>query len=200
MLAKQHDPVNLLPFGGEAYLFAPVFSRRESDYYLTALQKGIAWTQESIKIFGRDVMQPRLTAWYGDPDKVYSYSGITMKPLLWTADLKSIKEKTEHITGHAYNSCLLNLYRDGNDSMGWHRDNEKELGPEPVIASVSFGAARTFLFRNYENKKEQVALELRSGEVLLMKGTTQTFWQHALPKRKAVTGTRINLTFRNIVT
>jgi alkylated DNA repair dioxygenase AlkB len=200
MLSKQGGHINLLPFDGEAYLFPNAFTKAESDHYLIALQKEIAWKQEPIKIFGKEVLQPRLTAWYGDKGKTYTYSGITMKPLPWITELQSIKEKVEHITGHTYNSCLLNLYRDGNDSMGWHRDNEKELGPDPVIASVSFGVKRIFLFRNYGNKKEKIPIELLPGSILLMKGATQTFWQHALPKTEKITDMRINLTFRNIIT
>lgn len=197
---EQDDHINLLPFDGEVYLFTNAFTRAESDHYLDALQKEIAWKQEPIKVFGKEVLQPRFTAWYGDPGKAYSYSGIIMKPLFWTNSLQSIKKKVEHITGHTYNSCLLNLYRNGNDSMGWHRDNEKELGTNPVIASLSFGATRTFQFRNYKNNKEKISVELLSGSILLMSGNTQTFWQHALPKTRAVTDIRINLTFRNIVT
>jgi alkylated DNA repair dioxygenase AlkB len=195
---QQRSIENLLPHNGEAYLFTDVFTNTENEIYLNRLQQEILWEQEPIQMFGKEVMQPRLTAWYGDDGKNYTYSGITMKPLPWTPALLSIKEKTEEICKRTFNSCLLNFYRTGNDSMGWHRDNEKELGENPAIASVSFGAERTFQFRNYENKKEIISITLPSGSVLFMAGTTQTNWQHALPKSKKLTDIRINLTFRNI--
>jgi alkylated DNA repair dioxygenase AlkB len=199
ILFKEEDPVNLLPFDGEACLFSYAFSKEESDHYLIELQRGIAWKQEPIKIFGKEVMQPRLTAWYGDPDKAYRYSGITMKPLQWTDTLLEIKEKAEFISGHKFNSVLLNFYRSGQDSMGWHRDNEKELGTDPVIASVSLGAERKFQFRHYKNQKTVISLELEHGSLLLMSGATQNNWQHRLPKSGIAHKPRINLTFRNII-
>jgi alkylated DNA repair dioxygenase AlkB len=199
MLFNEEDSINLLPFDGEARLFSHVFTRKESDHYLIELQKNIAWKQEPIKMFGKEVMQPRLTAWYGDPDKAYSYSGITMKPLQWTDTLLKIKEKAEYISGHKFNSVLLNFYRNEQDSMGWHRDNEKELGTDPVIASVSFGAERKFQFRHYKNQKTVISFELGHGSLLLMSGVTQNNWQHRLPKSGLVQKPRINLTFRNII-
>jgi alkylated DNA repair dioxygenase AlkB len=189
---------NLLPFDGAAYLVPNAFVIEESDYYLTALQYNIAWKQEPIKIFGKEVLQPRLTSWYGDEDKMYTYSGITMKPLPWTNTLLQIKEKVEYITTYKFNSVLLNFYRDGQDSMGWHRDNEKELGTDPAIASVSFGAVRKFQFRHYKDQKKIISLELEHGSLLMMSGSTQSHWQHRLPKSNIVQP-RINLTFRNII-
>lgn len=193
------DVSNLLPFDGAAYLVPDAFTIKESDYYFPALQSDIAWKQESIKIFGKEVLQPRLTAWYGDKDKNYAYSGITMKPLPWTNTLLQIKEKVEHITTHKFNSVLLNFYRDGLDSMGWHRDNEKELGTDPVIVSVSFGAIRKFQFRHYKDQKKIISLELEHGSLLLMSGSTQNNWQHRLPKSSMAKDSRINLTFRTII-
>ncbi len=191
--------VNLLPYDGNAVLYPGFLAGAEHSYYLEQLRQHIAWKQEAIKIFGKAVMQPRLTAWYGDEGKAYSYSGITMQPLPWTEPLQALREKTEKITGYLFNSALLNLYRDGNDSMGWHRDNEKELGPEPVIASLSLGAARLFRFRHYQNKKINIPVVLEPGCLLLMYGATQTHWQHQLPKTKAAQDLRINITFRNIL-
>jgi alkylated DNA repair dioxygenase AlkB len=189
---------NLLPFDGTVYLFPDAFTKEESDDYFVALQYDIAWKQEPIKIFGKEVMQPRLTAWYGDEDKVYTYSGITMKPTPWSNTLLKIKERVEHITAYKFNSVLLNFYRNGEDSMGWHRDNEKKLGTDPVIASISFGATRKFQFRYYKDPKRVIALELGHGSLLLMSGSTQSHWQHRLPKSSVVEGPRINLTFRDI--
>ena len=139
---------NLLPFNGEALLFENFFTENDSEKYFNHLLNEIKWKQEPIKIFGKEIMQPRLTAFYGDTEKTYSYSGIIMKPQQWTTKLLEIKNKIETIANLKFTSALLNLYRDGIDSMGWHRDNEKELGLNPVIGSVSFGAARIFQLRN----------------------------------------------------
>jgi alkylated DNA repair dioxygenase AlkB len=190
---------NLLPFDGTAYLLQDTFTTEESNRYLSALQYDIAWKQEAIKIFGKEVLQPRLTAWYGDENKTYRYSGLTMKPLPWTDTLLQIKERVEHASSYRFNSVLLNFYRDGQDSMGWHRDNEKELGENPVIASVSFGAERKFQFRHYKDQKTIISLVLNHGSLLLMSGATQSCWQHRLPKSSIMQTPRINLTFRNII-
>ncbi len=144
------------------------------------------------------IMQPRLTAWYGDPDKKYSYSGITMAPTNWTTPLMAIKSRVDDCAGVQFNSVLLNYYRDGKDSMGWHRDNEKELGLNPVIASVTFGASRNFQLRHYRDKKSLVQVSLQHGSLLLMKGATQHFWEHQLPKTTKVMSPRLNMTFRVI--
>ena len=149
-------------------------------------------------MFGKEVMQPRLTAWYGDADKNYSYSGVTMVPHQWTARLRQIKEKIEVVAGVKFTSALLNFYRNENDSMGWHRDNEKELGNSPVIGSVSFGATRTFQFRNYKTKKDIKSIELTDGSLLLMRGKTNHFWEHRVAKTSQPVKERINITFRVI--
>lgn len=196
--ALPQTTANLLPYDGHAVVYPDFLTAAEHSYYLEQLRQHIAWKQEAIKIFGKAVMQPRLTAWYGDDGKAYHYSGITMQPLPWTGSLRELKEKTEKIAGCLFNSALLNLYRDGNDSMGWHRDNEKELGTEPVIASLSLGAARLFRFRHYKNKKINIPVLLEPGCLLLMRDTTQTHWQHQLPKTKTAQGVRINITFRDI--
>ena len=141
---------------------------------------------------------PRLTAWYGD--KSYTYSGLENKPQPWLPLLLQLKEQVQNATGHTYNSVLLNLYQTGQHSMGWHSDDEPALGPEPGIASVSFGAARRFGFRHRYNKTQKnFYLTMQHGSVLLMQGPTQHFWQHAIPKTTKPTGSRINLTFRRIV-
>ena len=193
---------NILPFNGEVLLFPNAFSPSESDHYFKHLLNEIAWKHEAIKMFGKQVMQPRLTAWYGDTGKTYSYSGITMQPLSWTETLLKIKQQVEDIAAVKFNSALLNYYRDGNDSMGWHRDNEKELGINPVIGSVSFGASRKFQLRNYADKRIVRNIDLTHGSLLLMRGETQHYWEHQLPKvgsRHGVTGGRINTTFRIIL-
>jgi alkylated DNA repair dioxygenase AlkB len=190
---------NLLPFNGEVQYLPQFFAPQQSDAFLQNLITTIAWKQEPIKIFGKPVLQPRLTAWYGNPGKSYSYSGITMQPLTWTDDLLQIKQRIETFAGIAFNSALLNYYRNGHDSMGWHRDNEKELGPNPTIASVSFGAARSFQLRNHADKSIIRTLQLTHGSLLLMRGQTQHYWQHRVPKTNTPTAARVNITFRVIV-
>jgi alkylated DNA repair dioxygenase AlkB len=187
---------NILPFLGKVVFYHGFFSSAESDHYLSLLQDEIKWKQEPIKIYGKEMMQPRLTAWYGDVDKKYSYSGITMEPRQWTDSLLGIKKMIETVAAVKFTGALLNFYRDGKDSMGWHRDNEKELGVNPVIGSVSFGATRTFQFRNYKEKNPLISIELTHGSFLLMKGETQHHWEHRLPKTSKKIGCRINITFR----
>jgi len=194
-----NDPGNILPYNGETLLFPNAFSKAESDNHLRALINNIEWKHEAIKLFGKEVMQPRLTAWYGDSNKSYSYSGIIMQPLEWTDALLTIKQTIENIAGIQFNSALLNYYRNGNDSMGWHRDNEKELGINPIIASVSFGAARKFRMRYYTDKKIVNDILLTNGSLLIMRGQTQHYWEHCLPKTKQQISGRINITFRVII-
>ncbi len=169
------------------------------DGLLLALINQTIWRQESIRIFGKVHPQPRLIAWYGDPGKQYDYSGISLTPLPWTDLLRDIKGRIEDCTDARFDSVLLNLYRDHNDSMGFHSDDEKELGQEPVIASVSFGDTRIFRMKHKFNKEIPVQkIPLTSGSVLLMKGLTQHFWKHGINKQTEPCGPRVNLTFRTI--
>jgi alkylated DNA repair dioxygenase AlkB len=147
-------------------------------------------------LFGRRVAAPRLEAWYGDPGARYAYSGLAHEPLPWTPLLLDLRERVVDAAGGAYNSVLANLYRDGNDSNGWHADDERELGPEPHIASLSFGAPRRFLMRHRRDPSLRLELLLAPGSLLVMRGATQQCWKHAVPKTRAVTGARINLTYR----
>jgi alkylated DNA repair dioxygenase AlkB len=188
---------NLLPADGEVYYVPGMLSPQQADAYFNELLAGVKWKQEPIKIFGREIMQPRLTAWYGD--KVYSYSGLTMQPSSWIKPLSEIKSIADSYAHFTSSSALLNLYRDEKDSMGWHRDNEKALGPAPVIASVSLGAARKFELRRYDAKKPFIALVLEAGSLLIMKGESQKYWEHRLPKLTSPAGARINITFRRIL-
>jgi len=190
---------NLLPKDGEVYMLPQFFSNEESDRLYKSLQTNIAWKQEPIKMFGKEIMQPRLTAWYGDERMSYTYSGITMQPLSWNDDLTFIKNKIEVETGYAFNSALLNFYRDGNDSVGWHRDNEKSLGINPIIASVSFGTSRDFHLKHVTDRDLTVKVPLTNGSLLLMKGKTQHHWLHSIQKEPKVRSGRINITFRTIV-
>lgn len=190
-------PKNLLPCDGEAYLWSDVMESAEADRYFERLRDGIVWRQESIKIFGRILPVPRLTAWHGDKNATYTYSGLTLQPQPWTPDLMELKGMVEQMTGKQYNSVLLNYYRSGNDSMGWHSDDEPELGENPVIASLSFGQVRSFHFRHKRNRIK-LKIALTHGSLLLMSGATQHRWQHALPRSGTAVFERINLTFRNV--
>ncbi|CAL1518787.1 alpha-ketoglutarate-dependent dioxygenase AlkB [Chitinophaga sp. MM2321] len=192
------NSVNILPADGEAYFYPDFFSVEESDRLWMSLRENIQWKQEPVIIMGKEIMQPRLTAWYGDKGKSYSYTGISMDPLPWTEELMMIKERITAASGHAFNSALLNYYRDGNDSVGWHRDNEKSLGINPTIGSVSFGTPRTFHFRHYRDKQLKTKILLTHGSFLLMTGATQHNWLHSIQKEPKITGGRINITFRTI--
>ncbi|RZS97998.1 alpha-ketoglutarate-dependent dioxygenase AlkB family protein [Cecembia calidifontis] len=189
---------NILPEKGEAYYYQNFFSPAQSDLYLKRLIEEISWKQEPIWMFGKQVMQPRLTAFYGNPGVNYGYSGIQMKPYPWNEVLLEIKNDINKASQTQFTHVLLNYYRDGQDSMGWHRDNEPELGLNPAIGSVSFGASRIFQFRLYHDKTVKREVLLEHGSFLLMAGETQHYWEHQIPKSKKVYGPRINLTFRRI--
>jgi alkylated DNA repair dioxygenase AlkB len=174
-----------------------IFSTQEADMYLKKLLIDIEWKQESMNMYGKTINFPRLTAWYGDDDKPYSFSGITLNPKKWTETLLKIKHIIEPLAKVNFNSVLLNRYRDGNDSISWHTDAEKELGINPIIASVNFGATRKFQLRHI-NSKEKIELQLSHGSLLIMGGEMQHYWQHQVPKTKQAVKERINLTFRVI--
>ncbi len=183
---------------GELIFYPNFFERLESEMFLEKLKETIKWSQESMNMYGKNLYLPRLTSWYGDNDKPYSFSGIKLNPLPWTNELLKIKEKIEPISNSTFNSVLLNRYRNGQDSISWHTDAEKELGINPTIASVNFGATRVFQLRHVKTK-EKIELELNNGALLIMKGELQHFWQHQVPKSKKVNDERINLTFRVII-
>lgn len=182
---------------GEIIFYPNFFADLERNLLLNGLRNNIVWKQESMKMYGKKIDFPRLTAWYGNNDKVYSFSGITLQPLPWTPEILTIKNKIEPIAKTVFNSVLLNLYRDGNDSISWHTDAEKELGVNPIIASVNFGATRKFQLRHMKTK-EKLEIELTHGSLLIMQGELQHFWQHQVPKTSKPVGERINLTFRVI--
>jgi len=182
---------------GEFLYFPSFFNKVESDSFLKELRLEILWKQESMNMYGKKINFPRLTAWYGENDKPYSFSGITLSPHPWSKNLLDIKNKIELKAGVIFNSVLLNLYRDGNDSISWHTDAEKELGKNPVIASVNFGETRNFQLRHIETK-EKIEIELVHGSLLIMQGELQHFWQHQVPKTSRKVKERINLTFRVI--
>jgi alkylated DNA repair dioxygenase AlkB len=169
-----------------------------ADQYFNTLKKTINWQQDDITIFGKTYKQPRLTALYANNSKPYSYSNITMQPTIFTKELKQIKRDIEQEVNHKFTSVLLNLYRNGNDSNGWHADNEKELGQKPVIASLSFGETRPFHFKHRHIKAERHKINLDHGSLLIMQGDMQHYWLHQIAKTKKTIGERINLTFRSI--
>ncbi|MBU3713737.1 MAG: alpha-ketoglutarate-dependent dioxygenase AlkB [Ferruginibacter sp.] len=180
-------------------LYDDFFSTSESKMLFQNLLDKISWQQYDIRMFGRILNQPRLTAYYGDAQKPYAYSGLQLNPNPWNEDLLFIKSRIEAAAKVSFTSVLLNYYRDGKDSMGWHADDEKELGQNPVIGSVSFGETRPFQLRHLKRKEiKRVDIPLTNGSFLLMKGTTQHFWQHQIPKTTRTLGPRINLTFRVI--
>jgi alkylated DNA repair dioxygenase AlkB len=161
----------------------------------------VPWRAEKIVLWGKTYPQPRLIAWYGDPGKNYTYSGITLSPLPWTQMLLNIKSRVEAVARTDFNSVLLNYYRDHWDSMGLHSDDEPELGARPILASVSLGEARTFILKHKRDKGlKPVRLKLASGSLLLMKGDTQRYWKHGIDKETRPCGRRVNLTFRRILT
>lgn len=156
------------------------------------------WTQPVVRMGARKLLSPRLAAWHGDPEAVYTYSGVANIPSPWTDTLQQVRLRLEQAVGVQFNSVLLNYYRNGQDSMGWHRDNEPELGPEPLIASVSLGQKRRFLMQHVREKQMRWKADLESGSALIMAGETQDCWRHSLPKSKSRTQPRMNLTFRRV--
>jgi alkylated DNA repair dioxygenase AlkB len=189
---------NLLPRDGEAHLRRAFLAAPEADQWLERLLREVPWAQTPIKLFGKSVLQPRLTAWYGDADHPYGYSGVRLAPAPWPAYLLELRARVEAVAGIVFTGVLLNYYRDGQDSMGWHQDDESELGPNPTVASLSLGTTRRFLLRRRDAPREKVELRLGHGDLLVMGGATQHHWQHAVPKASGVAGARINLTFRSV--
>ena len=176
-----------------------LFDPKEQSLLMNALQEEIPWKQEHIKLFGKTHPTPRLTAWHGDTHCVYKYSGVVNQPFPWTPSLLIIKTRIESLSnGTTFNCVLLNFYRDGSDKMGWHSDDEKELGPNPSIASVSFGATRRFDFKHKTEAHNKFSIHLESGSLLLMQGDMQHHWLHQIPAQKRIQEPRINLTFRYI--
>ena len=193
------DPISLgLPDSDITY-YPNFLDAHQADTYFEIFKSTVPWQQDDIKIFGKIHAQPRLTALYGNNGKPYSYSNITMQPHEFTQELLDIKERIEVISENKFTTCLLNLYRDGKDSNGWHADNEKELGENPVIASITLGQERYFHLKHRQHKELKHKLLLEHGSLLLMKGTTQHHWLHQIPKTAKPISERINLTYRVII-
>jgi alkylated DNA repair dioxygenase AlkB len=171
----------------------------DADTLFAALRAEVAWSPREIVLFGKRVTSPRLTAWYGEPGTTYTYSGLTLTAEGWTPALRTVRARVEELAGVPFDGVLCNLYRSGQDAMGAHSDDEPELGPNPVIASASFGATRRFVLRHKKRKDiAPVILALEHGSLLLMAGPTQHAWRHHVPREPEVAGERINLTFRRI--
>ncbi len=184
---------------GELTYWPALYSPARSRALLEALARDVPWRQEALRFGGKSYPQPRLTAWYGDPGAQYSYSGLSLAPLPWNETLAEVRQDIERLVGRTFNSALLNYYRDGQDSVGWHSDAEPELGRNPLIASLSLGATRKFALRHRKRKHlAPLVLELAGGSLLLMAGTTQHYWQHRVPRTRLPVSARINLTFRTI--
>jgi alkylated DNA repair dioxygenase AlkB len=192
------DPIFLNLPDAEVIYYPHFFEKDEADSIYAELINEIPWQQDDIRVFGKTHPQPRLTALFGNEGKPYSYSNIKMQPHPWNLLLQKIKSKLESVSDTNFTTVLLNQYRDGKDSNGWHADNEKELGTNPIIASVSFGAERTFQLKHNSDKDQKKSIVLEHGSLLLMKGTTQHCWKHQIPKTAKPVGPRINLTFRVI--
>ena len=179
-------------------LIESFLSPNESNKAMDSLINTVQWQQDYIKMYGKQIPLPRLTAWYGDSGREYSYSGIPMKPHPWNDELLKIKNLIEAECDSKFSSVLLNLYRDGSDSVSWHQDDEKELGQNPTIASLSLGETRKIQLKHIHDENLKQALNLTNGSLLVMKGETQHFWKHQIPKTKKKIGQRLNLTFRLI--
>lgn len=176
------------------------YSLAQTDALFAQLLNDTPWRQDNIQVWGKTHLQPRLTAWHGEPDTAYSYSGIQLTPNAWNPTLIKIKNDISAATGHPFNSVLLNLYRDQRDSMGWHSDDEPELGQNPVIASLSLGATRTFKLKHKTRTEQKILnLDLQHGSLLIMAGSTQHHWLHSISKQTRTIAPRINLTFRQII-
>lgn len=197
-LFKHTEPISFNLKDADIVYYPDFFTTEESHNYFNRLLENTDWQEDDITLFGKTYKQPRLTALFANNNKPYSYSNITMHPKLFTKELELIKYKVEIIIEKPFTTCLLNLYRNGQDSNDWHSDDEKELGINPVIASVSFGATRKFKLKHKTDPLQKLTIELQSGSLLIMKGSTQHFWKHQIPKTKKEVGKRINLTFRYI--
>lgn len=200
LLLEPSDMEKLPMADADISLFQQVELGHPYDELLHELIDNIAWRQEEVTIYGKAYLQPRLSAWYGDKELDYCYSGITMHPRPWSQTLLNLKARVESLAGQDFNSVLLNYYRDHRDGMGMHSDDESELGKQPVIVSLSLGEERTLVLRHkYRKDLNTVKLPLPPGSLLVMKGATQSYWKHGINKQKQPCGPRLNLTFRNII-
>lgn len=198
LFSDSNGPQNILPYDGEALYYGHVLTETLATQYYTILLNDITWQHDEAIIYGKRIVTKRKVAWYGDDAYDYTYSRTTKTALPWTPALLELKEMVEKTCNATFNSCLLNLYHDGDEGMAWHSDDEKALGKNTVIGSLSLGAVRKFSFRHKQTgEKKEIILD--NGSLLVMQGTTQTHWLHRLPKSTKIKHPRINLTFRTIV-
>src|SRR4051812_16570006 len=190
--------INLLPYDGEVHYYGKVITHLDAANYFNTLLHSIEWKNDEAIIFGKHITTKRKAAWYGDAAYAYTYSKVTKQALPWTTELYFLKQLSQQITGATYNSCLLNLYHNGDEAMAWHSDDEKTLAKDGAIASLSLGAERKFAFK-HKRTGETISTLLEHGSLLVMKDATQTNWLHRLSKSRLVKEARINLTFRTIV-
>lgn len=191
-------PTELLPIDSSALLHTAGFEAEHTQRIFEQLLEEIPWEQRQVRMFGKLIDQPRLVAWFGDSGASYTYSGLTLMPHPWTAVVDECRKRCEELAGVSFNSGLANLYRNGQDTVSWHSDDEPELGSEPVIASVSLGSTRRFDFRHISGEPT-IKTELQSGSIVIMSGRSQSHWKHQIPRTKRVNEPRINLTFRQVV-
>ena len=194
-LFQPDNSINLLPYDGVVNYYGKVLNTIEASKYFDRLMDTIAWKNDEAIIFGKKIITKRKVAWYGDNNFSYTYSNTTRLALPWTAELFELKQLVEKLTTATFNSCLLNLYHSGDEGVAWHSDDEKSLGKNSPIASLSFGAKRNFSFK-HKRKNDTRSVILEAGSLLVMKGETQVNWLHCLPKTKKISQPRINLTFR----
>lgn len=197
-LFNQDRITNLLHKDGVVNYHRNMLTYDEANRYFNLLLQNVAWENDEVVIFGRHIVAKRKVAWYGDSDYLYTYSNTTKRASPWTKELSDLKQIVEERTQTEFNSCLLNLYQNGDEGIAWHSDDEDSLGKNSTIASLSLGAERKFSFK-HKQTKETISLVLEHGSLLVMKDVTQTNWLHSLPKSKKITRPRINLTFRTIV-
>lgn len=204
--ASKRAASSAVEFGAEELVFLdsaltlyPGFaSHRLAESWFSELLAMVPWTQPRVRLFGREMASPRLAAWFGDDGAVYCYSGVRHEPMAWSTTLATIKQGVEQLCGEGFNSALLNLYRDGRDSMGWHSDDEPELAPTAAIASVSLGAQRRFRLQHRKHRYRRIEIPLVGGSLLVMRPPLQSEWRHCIPREAGIGEARINLTFRNI--
>lgn len=192
------QPINLLPRDGVVHYHGQLMDQATADRYLTDLLNYVAWQNDEVMLFGKHIVTKRKVALYGDKPFRYTYAKIDRHARPWTAPLLDLKQVVEHASNETYNACLLNLYHTGQESMGWHSDDERDLVQHGAIASLSFGAERHFAFK-HKKTKSTITLILEHGSLLIMKGETQSHWLHQLPPTKKAKTARVNLTFRNMV-
>ena len=196
-ISNKYRVSNILNKDGTVNYYGKILSYEEANQYFSSFMQNILWKKDEVIIFGKHITTKRKVAWYGDSEYLYTYSNTTKQALAWTKELSELKQIVEEYGGIKFNSCLLNLYHNGNEGMGWHSDDEEPLGKSNTIASLSFGAERKFSFK-HKQTKQIVSLVLEHGSLLIMKDATQSNWLHSLPKSKNITQPRINLTFRTI--